>query len=135
MALIKECFDDCNKSAGEQCRQIYGKNWKAGMNMERRKSPRIGGPLTVTIRGSHGDDKTRQFDAVAQDIGAGGVRCLAPQVMKTGEKVFLHMRFSLADSNRSQAPTVSAYGVVMRVDVLPDGGCIFAACFLRRHFI
>jgi hypothetical protein len=113
---------------------VYGTG-KPDMSMERRRNPRVNEPLSVTVRGSDGRGESYQFEAVTQDICARGLRCYAPRMMAVGEKVFLHVRFALAGSHPSQAPNVSAQAVVLRVEERLDGSCIFAASFIRCHFI
>ena len=103
--------------------------------MERRRNLRINEPLIVIVRRSSGGSKTHQLEAVTQDIGARGVRCFTRQIVEAGEKVFLHIRFARAGFNPFQTPVVSACAVILRAEEQAGGGCVFAACFSRRHFL
>ena len=105
------------------------------MNFERRQKPRINDPVAIVVRGSKDHGKSYQFDTITQDIGAGGLRALAPRIMEAGEKILLHIRFALAGSRPLQAPVIAARAVVMRVEERPDGSCNFAASFLRHRII
>jgi len=103
------------------------------MNQERRRNPRINNPLPIIVRAGNKRSQPYQFNSIAQDISAGGIRAIAPKRLQPGEKINLHIRFSLAESNSSLAPVASARAVVLRAKERPDGTCVFAASFLVHH--
>lgn len=103
------------------------------MHDERRKHARLSDPLPVIVRSTNRREKSFQFHSIAQDISAGGLCAVAPEPLRLGEKINLHIRFAVPGSNPPQAPSASARAVVLRTKKRPDGTCIFAASFLFRH--
>jgi c-di-GMP-binding flagellar brake protein YcgR len=103
------------------------------MNQERRRNPRINDPLPIIVRNSNRCGEPYQFNSIAQDISASGICAIAPKRLKPGDKINLHIRFSLSVSNSQLAPMASARAVVLRAKERPDGTCIFAASFLLHH--
>ena len=103
------------------------------MNLERRQQPRINDPLPIIVRGVNDRGEPFQFQSVVRDIGAGGLCALAPASLKIGEKLYLHVRFARTEANPAQAPKASLRGIVLRSEERPDGTCIFAVSFLRKH--
>jgi c-di-GMP-binding flagellar brake protein YcgR len=103
------------------------------MNQERRRNPRINDPLPIIVRNGNKCSESYQFNSITQDISASGICAIAPKLLRPGEKINLHIRFSLSGSNPPQAPAASARAVVLRAKERPDGTCIFAASFLLHH--
>ena len=104
------------------------------MNSERRRNPRISDPLPIIVRKNNKESKPFQFNSVAKDVSASGICAIAPQRLQPGDKINLHITFSLAGSNSVPAPAASASAVVLRTKERPDGTCVFAASFLLHHF-
>ncbi|HYK90299.1 MAG TPA: PilZ domain-containing protein [Acidobacteriota bacterium] len=103
------------------------------MELERRHKPRLYDPIPVKVRGAGPDGKRFEFDTIAKDISAGGLCAPAPGIIRAGEELTFHIRFSLAPGRQTQAPTVSARGTVLRSEEMPDGSSRFAVAFnLRR---
>jgi hypothetical protein len=103
------------------------------VNTERRQHARLLDPLPVIIRSLKRGGKSFEFNSVTRDIGAGGLRAVAPCPLHPGEKINLHIRFAKPGSSPPLAPLVSARAVVLRAEEEPDGTCVFAAGFLWRH--
>jgi hypothetical protein len=103
------------------------------MNMERRRGQRLDDPLPVLVRGINNQGESFQFRSIVRDISAGGLCAIAPEPLTIGEKLFLHVRFALADADPLHAPEASFRGVVLRSQERPDGTCIFAVSFLRKR--
>jgi c-di-GMP-binding flagellar brake protein YcgR len=103
------------------------------MNTERRRRPRINTPLPVLVRGTSDQGRSFQFNSVVRDISAGGLCSIAPESLKIGEKLYLHVRFTQADANPTQAAEASLRGIVLRSKERPDGTCLFAVSFLQKH--
>jgi hypothetical protein len=95
-------------------------------NLERRRKPRIYDPVFVVVRGS---------DSCARNIGSGGLCAYTPQIMKTGEKLRIHIRFARAGSKPLEAPAIAARAVVLRVEKQFNGLYLFAASFLLHRFV
>jgi len=105
------------------------------MDMERRNKPRISHPIPVIVRGADENGEMYRFDTIAKDVGAGGLRAMAPRIMKEGERISLRIRFALAGSKPVQAPSVAARGVVSRVEEQSDKSSLFAVSFLYRRIV
>jgi hypothetical protein len=103
------------------------------MNTERRQRPRINNPLPVLVRGMNDQGEPFQFHSVVRDISAGGLCAIAPEPLKIGEKLYLHVRFTQSGANPAQAAEASFRGVVLRLKKRPDGTCLFAVSFLQKH--
>lgn len=103
------------------------------MDTERRQRPRINNPLPVLVRGTNDQGEPFQFNSIVKDISAGGLCAIAPESLKIGEKLYLHVRFAQADANPTQAAKASLRGVVLRSKERPDGTCLFAVSFLQKH--
>ena len=98
---------------------------------ERRRKNRMDDPVPVSVRGSEGGQQYR-FDTVARNIGAGGLCAFAPRPITMGERLSLRIRFVRAGTKVVLAPEVVARGLVVRVEELPGGFCVFALSFLVR---
>ena len=104
-------------------------------NVERRRKPRLYDPVFVVVRGSDACGKTYQFSTIARNIGSGGLCAYTPQIMKTGEKLRIHIRFARAGSKPLEAPAIAARAVVLRVEKQFNGSYLFAASFLLHRFV
>ncbi len=100
------------------------------MQAERRRKDRMEYALPVSIRGSEEGGREYRFEAVARNIGAGGLCAFAPRKMKIGEKLSLRVRFAHPGNRSAQAAEVSARGLVVRTEDRPTGLCLFAVAFL-----
>ena len=100
-----------------------------GTAHDRRRKCRMTDPVPVRVRGAGPGGKAYRFETVARDIGAGGLCALAPRVMKSGEPIFLRIRFARAGSRPAQAPEFSVQGRVVRVEEQADGFFLFAVSF------
>jgi c-di-GMP-binding flagellar brake protein YcgR len=85
------------------------------------------------VRGTNEQGEPFQFNSVVKDISAGGLSAIAPESLKIGEKLYLHVRFAQVDANPTQAAEASLRGVVLRSQERPDGTCLFAVSFLQKH--
>jgi hypothetical protein len=100
-------------------------------NNDRRRKARMDDPVPVSVRGMESGQAYR-FETVARNIGAGGLCALAPRPMKSGERLSLRIRFVRAGCKPVRAPEVAMRGLVVRVEDLPAGFCVFAVSFLVR---
>jgi hypothetical protein len=105
------------------------------MELERRRHPRIYHPIPVRVCGVNAGGKAFEFDTIAKDVSAGGICAPAPRLIIVGEELSLQIRFSLAGSSPSQAPTVSARGTVLRSSELADGTFQFAAALIQYRLV
>jgi hypothetical protein len=103
------------------------------MNIERRQRPRMYYSLPVLVRGLNDQGEHFQFNSVIRDISAGGLCSVSPEALTIGERLYLHVLFAQANANPPQAPKASLRGVVLRTQERPDGTCIFAVSFLKKH--
>jgi hypothetical protein len=106
-----------------------------GMDTERRQKLRIYDRIPVKVRGVGPDGEHFEFDTVTKNISAGGLCAPAPRTVRVGDKLTFQIRFALAGSTPAQAPTVSARGMVLRSEELPDGTSQFAAAFTLRRIL
>jgi len=100
-------------------------------NADRRRKPRMDEPIPVSVRGAERGQAYR-FETVARNIGAGGLCAVAPRPVKLGERLSLRIRFIRAGSIPVRAPEAAIRGLVVRVEDLPGGFCVFAVSFLVR---
>jgi hypothetical protein len=103
------------------------------MNTDRRQRPRINDPLPVLVRGVNNQGEPFQFRSVVRDISAGGLCSVSPEALMIGERLYLHVLFAQANARAPQAPKASLRGIVLRTEKRPDGTCIFAVSFLKKH--
>ncbi len=100
--------------------------------VERREKPRMDDAIPVSVRGFESRGKPYRFETVARDIGAGGLCAFSPRILKSGEKLLLHIRFARAGSRPAQVPEILVRGMVTRVEERPGHCCVFAVSFLPR---
>ncbi|MDM7996241.1 MAG: hypothetical protein QUT30_11235 [Acidobacteriota bacterium] len=102
---------------------------------ERRKKIRIYDPVFVVVEGTDACGNRYRFTTIARNIGPGGLCAYTPQVMETGEKISVRIRFARAGSTPQEAPTVAASAVVIRVEKQFNDSYLFAASFLLYRFL
>ena len=102
---------------------------------ERRLKPRIYDSIPLRVRRVEEKGKRYEFESVACDLSAGGIRLTAPSAVEKGEKLTFLIRFSLFGSMPAVAPILLAKGVVLRSHKRPDGSYQFAAAFTRHRFL
>jgi hypothetical protein len=105
------------------------------MEAERRQKARLYHSLPLTVRGSEAPGKAYRFEAIAPNIGAGGLCAFAPRIMKIGERISMRVRFARIGVKQLQAPEVSIRGRVVRVEERAAGYCLFAVSFVLRRIV
>jgi hypothetical protein len=113
-------------------RAINGKGYQGE---ERRKKPRIYYPIPIQVRGKKSGSARLQFDTIAEDLSAGGFSACTEQEFQQGQRLFLKIRFSLAQNRSLQSATVVANGIVLRTKNRYDGSNRFAVQIVRFRFI
>jgi hypothetical protein len=100
--------------------------------IERRRTLRLYEPISLAVRGEHGNGDRLEFDTVARDVGGGGLCAVAPKILSTGDRLRFSIQFARAGTRPFHAPTVTTRGVVLRVQEQSDGTFLFAAAFTMR---
>jgi len=97
--------------------------------IERRQTQRLYEPISLAVRSEQGKGDRFEFEAVARDVGGGGLCAAAPRMLSMGDKLRFCIQFARAGTRPFRAPTVTTRGVVLRVQELSDGTFLFAAAF------
>ena len=105
------------------------------IDVDRRQDARIKDSLPVFVTGRDRFGRRFSFRMVTWDIGACGLRAIAPQMMRIGEELSLRIRFARTGSTSQTAPEASAKCVVLRSESQSDGTCVFAAAFLKKRVL
>jgi hypothetical protein len=95
-----------------------------------RKEARAHTRLEVQLKGEgtfNIEGKELQLEVVATDISVGGAYCLTDTSPEIGDKIKLHLRWSL-EGQRSEL-VLNAVGTILRVDPQPEGNYGFAVKF------
>ena len=107
----------------------------SGLKPERRRKSRIYDPIFIVVQGADDSGRGYQFSSIARNIGPGGLCAYTPRIMKAGDKLTIRIRFARAGSEPSEAPTVEASAVVLRVEKQFNGSYLFAVSFLLCRFL
>ncbi|MDR1728356.1 MAG: hypothetical protein LBT74_10620 [Acidobacteriota bacterium] len=105
------------------------------LDIERRKDTRIKDALPIFVTGRDRFGRRFSFRTATWDIGARGLRAIAPQVMRVGEELTLRIRFAKTSGTTTSAPEATAQCVVLRSEARSDGACVFAASFLKKRML
>jgi len=104
-------------------------------NLERRKDTRIKDALPIFVTGRDRLGRRFSFRTATWDVGACGLRAIAPQVMRVGEELTVRIRFAKTHGPATSAPEATAQCVVLRSEVRADGTCVFAVTFLKKSMM
>ncbi len=110
-------------------------NGKGHTGAERRRKPRIRYPIPIKVRGIGQGGEHFEFETVANDLSASGFSANATHELTRGQCLFLLIQFSLAKHKTRQAPTIAAYGTVLRTEKEQSGCCKFAAELKLYRFL
>jgi len=116
----------------ESCACARAHSWPP---IERRSVPRIATPFPTTVRGVDQSGDRFTIDTVLDNFSAAGLYVRLVRPIAPGARLFVVVRFAVTPASRLPAPGVAAQGVVVRVDLQPNGARGIAIMFVRQRFL
>ena len=103
--------------------------------VERRRKVRVYEPFPAKVEGTDADGNSFEIETVLYDLSAGGTRLRMPRQVAEGEKLSLSLTVPAASEGELKGLRVAAYGIVRRVDPLPNGLLSLAVEFTRFRIL
>ena len=100
-----------------------------------RRHLRIYGPFPAIARGVDANAEVFELRTVLDNLSARGLYMRLARRVKLGAKLFVVTRLSMASTLAVPAPCVAIRGVVLRVELQPDGTYGVAVAFRRHRFL
>src|SRR5437867_5446811 len=100
-----------------------------------RGKPRITIPFPVRMRGTDANGQPFEVEAVADNLGTGGLYMRLPRLLAANAEVTAVISLFPSRESPSQSARVAIRGTVLRSEPQPDGTCGIAVGFSSYHFI
>ena len=102
---------------------------------ERRRKPRICQPFPATVQGKAARGERFETNTQLNNLSAGGLYMRLAQCVEPGAKLGAVIQFSTTRTNGVGAPRVAIEGVVLRVELNPNGAYGVALEFTHYRFL